>query len=362
MSLEGRLKNGDSGYSGLGLKQIGYFYRRPVFRVEDPIPLIGHIAFGVIDRGTNVLQVRPTTLCQHSCIFCSVDAGPRSVTRQSEFLVEARWLVRWSVDIARFKGGGVEVLLNGVGEPLSHPEILDVIRLLKESGYVNRVALETHGGFLSKRFAVELEKAGLDRINLSVDTKNQLLARELVGVKWYDVTRVLEVAAWILDNTRIDVILTPVVIPGVNESDVKALIEWAKSHRAGVKSGWPSGVLIQKYEVHEYGRKLRGVQEWTWSRFYKWLRDLERSTGYRLIVEPWEVGFERRPSLDKPYTVGSKVKVLIAGPGWHWGEFLGVDLRHERVIAVMTEKELKPGQYITVTVVRDRDNIFVARA
>lgn len=346
----------------MGLRLLGRFHGRQVLWVEDPIPLVGHIAFGVLDRGTNVLQVRPTTLCQHSCIFCSVDAGPRSVTRQSEFVVDPRWLTRWAIEIARFKGGRVEALLDGVGEPLSHPNIIDIVRMLKESGYIERVAIETHGGFLSKRLAVELERAGLDRINLSVDAVNVELARRLVGVEWYDVSRVLDVAAWILENTRIDVVLTPVVIPGLNEDEMKMLIEWAKRHKPGFKSGWPTGVLIQKYEVHRYGRKVRGVGEWSWGKFYKWLRDLERETGYKLLVEPWEIGFERRQSLEKPYGRGAKIKVTIAGPGWHWGEMLGVDLRYERVIAVMSDKELKPGQSVTVTIVRDEDNIYVARA
>lgn len=357
----GYFKEGNVSTNYVGLRVLGLFHGRRVFRVEDPIPLVGHIAFGVIDRGTNVLQVRPTTLCQHSCIFCSVDAGPRSTTRQSEFIVDHRWLVRWVVEIAKFKGGGVEALLDGVGEPLSHPNVIDIIRLLKESGYVSRVAIETHGGFLSKRLALELERAGLDRINLSVDATDPSLARRLVGVEWYDVSRVLDVAAWILENTRIDVVLTPVVVPGFNENEMKALIEWARRYKAGVKSGWPTGVLIQKYEVHRYGRKPRGVREWSWSRFYKWLRDLERETQYRLIVEPWEIGFERRASLEKPYEKGSKVKVLIAGPGWHWREYLALDLRGERVIAVMSDKELKPGQAVTITIVRDEDNIFVAK-
>ena len=30
---------------------------------ESSIPLIGHSAFGIIDRGTNLLQVRPITGC-----------------------------------------------------------------------------------------------------------------------------------------------------------------------------------------------------------------------------------------------------------------------------------------------------------
>ena len=51
---------------------------RRVFEVGPPMPLVGHVAFGIIDRGTNLLQIRPTSLCPLSCIFCSVDAGPRS--------------------------------------------------------------------------------------------------------------------------------------------------------------------------------------------------------------------------------------------------------------------------------------------
>ncbi|HDD34251.1 MAG TPA: radical SAM protein, partial [Thermofilaceae archaeon] len=54
---------------------------RAVFRVGPPIPLIGHLAFGIVDRGTNLLQIRPTSSCPLSCVFCSVDAGPASKRR-----------------------------------------------------------------------------------------------------------------------------------------------------------------------------------------------------------------------------------------------------------------------------------------
>ncbi|MDP2844544.1 MAG: hypothetical protein Q8N79_00525, partial [Candidatus Methanoperedens sp.] len=52
------------------------------------IPLFGCIAFGIIDRGTNVLQVRPYTECPLSCVFCSTDAGPHSKRRMSEYMVD----------------------------------------------------------------------------------------------------------------------------------------------------------------------------------------------------------------------------------------------------------------------------------
>jgi uncharacterized Fe-S cluster-containing radical SAM superfamily enzyme len=67
-------------------KVIGASRNRLYIYVHN-MPLVGHIAFGVIDRGTNILQVRPTTICPYNCIFCSVDAGPYSRYRQAEFVV-----------------------------------------------------------------------------------------------------------------------------------------------------------------------------------------------------------------------------------------------------------------------------------
>ncbi|MEM4831665.1 MAG: radical SAM protein [Sulfolobales archaeon] len=346
----------------LGVKKVSQSYGRPVYEISDPVPLIGHIAFGVIDRGTNVIQVRPSTLCQHGCIFCSVDAGPASRYRQSEFLVDVRWLSKWVVEVAKVKGRGVEVLLDGVGEPLTHPRLPELIELVKGSGYVDRVALETHGGGLSKETVMKLQAAGLDRINLSVDAVSRDVAASLVGVEWYDPAKLLELAAWTLENTEVDVVLTPVVVPGYNEDEIKALIEWARRHGAGRKSGWPTGVLVQKYEVHKYGRKVAGVREWSWSRFYAWLRKLEKETGYRLVVEPEEIGIERRPRIEPPYSVGEKVKAIVLCPGWHVGETLVADVRGLRVMAVLGAKGLTPGSQVGVTVVSNEDNIYVARA
>ncbi len=343
------------------LKQEGGFHGRPVYRVKG-LPLIGHIAFGVIDRGTNVIQVRPSTICPHNCIFCSVDAGPSSRTRSSEYIIDVDDLILWFDSVARAKGRGLEALLDGVGEPLTHPEITRIIALLKEHPAVDRVAIETHGGFLSRRLVKKLEEAGLDRINLSIDAVDQATARKLVGVNWYDSQRILHLAEWIIKETSIDVVLTPVVVPGYNEREMKKLIEWAKRVGPGKKSGWPTGVLIQKYEVHKYGRKpkLKGPP-WSWPRFYRWLRRLEEETGYRLIVEPRELGFEERPSIEKPFREGDRVRLIVVGPGWHKGEMLAVDRGFRRVVALVGARGVREGYEVVAEIIRDKDNIFMAR-
>ena len=326
-----------------------------------PAPLVGHIAFGVIDRGTNVLQVRPSTLCPHSCIYCSVDAGPPSTTRRAEFLVEPGWLAEWVDRVAERKGVRVEALLDGVGEPLTHPGTLRLIEALRSSPRVWRIALETHGGFLTRRLIERLDRAGLDRINLSLDTLDPEKARLLTGAPWYDPRRIARLVEYTVENTRIDVVLTPVVVPGINEDDMRDLIEFARSLGLGKKSGWPTGVLIQKYEHHRYGRHPPGVRPWSWKRFYRWLERLERETGYPLRPGMEELGIRRAPSLPVPYRPGDIVEVRVLGPGWHRGELLAVDAPGRRVIALYCRR-CRLGDVVAARVVRSRDNIIVARA
>jgi len=346
----------------LHLRIYTKFYGRPVYWVGEPLPLIGHIAFGVIDRGTNVLQVRPSTLCPHSCIYCSVDAGPTSRWRASEYLVDAKWLVRWVREVTDYKGGGVEVLLDGVGEPLAHPEIVSLVALLKEIPGVSRVALETRGGLLSRRLLEKLGEAGLDRINLSLDTLDPKLARILSGTPWLDVSKIVSLIEWALDNTRIDFILTPVVVPGYNEDSIGELIELAKSLGLGRRSGWPTGVLIQKYEVHRFGRKPRRVREWSWREFYKWLKSLEEKTRYKLLVRMEEIGMRKARAVPKPFRAGDRIPVRVLGSGWLRGEYLGVDRSYQRIVTVIArDKALKPGSMVLARITRDKDNIYMAR-
>ena len=66
---------------------------RPIYTVGPGVPQVGTLAFGVVDRGTNVLEVRPTSVCALSCVFCSVNAGPQSRARWAEYVVEVEALL-----------------------------------------------------------------------------------------------------------------------------------------------------------------------------------------------------------------------------------------------------------------------------
>lgn len=336
-------------------------YNRALYKIYRNFPLMGHIAFGVIERGSNVIQVRPSTLCFHNCIFCSVDAGPGSKHRRAEYMVyDVEWLAKWAGEVARAKGGDVEALIDGVGEPLTNTRIIELIKLLKQEKGIKRVAIETHGGSLSVELGKRLYEAGLDRINLSIDAVDPELARRMAGASWYNVESVIQTVRKLVEETKLDIVLTPVIVPGLNDKELPRIINLARELKLGVRSGWPTGVLAQKYEEHKYGRKPPGVKPWGWGKFYAYLKDLEAKTGYKLIPSPVELGFSQAPRIDKPYRKGDKVTLMIASEGWLKNEMLGVDPECSRVFSIVGVRA-PIGSKVRAKVIEDENNIYIAR-
>ncbi|MBS7634706.1 hypothetical protein KEJ34_04330 [Candidatus Bathyarchaeota archaeon] len=106
---------------------------REIFEVSEPIPLIGCIAFDLIDRGTNIIQIRPITTCPLSCIFCSTDAGPKSRCRRTEYIVPLDYLIDWFKSIIAFKGErGIKAHIDTVGDPITYPKITDMVSSLSQ--------------------------------------------------------------------------------------------------------------------------------------------------------------------------------------------------------------------------------------
>jgi len=66
------------------------------------------------------------------------------------------------------------------GEPLVRKNIADLVYLLKNTNGVEEVSMTTNGVLLSQ-FAEDLKTAGLDRINISLDTLNESRFQQLTG-------------------------------------------------------------------------------------------------------------------------------------------------------------------------------------
>lgn len=332
---------------------------REIFEVSEPIPLIGCIAFGLIDRGTNIIQIRPITTCPLSCIFCSTDAGPKSRCRRTEYIVPLDYLIDWFKSIIAFKGErGIEAHIDTVGDPITYPKITDMVSSLSQVKGVEIVSMQTHGPTLTERLLDELSEAGLTRINLSLDALDQDLARRLSGTEWYDPSGIVDLMHYIVSNTKIDLLIAPVWIHNLNDSEIPKIIKLAKDLGAGKKFP-PIG--IQKYLVHKRGRRVSNVKPMPWGKFYDQLRRWEIEFNVKLILSPSDFGIHKRKEIPIPYGRSEIIRVEVVGPGWLRGEALAMTERRDRSVTLVNAEKIPIGTRLKARIISNKDNIIVAK-
>ncbi len=320
------------------------------------IPLFGCIAFGIIDRGTNVLQVRPISECPLSCIFCSTDAGPRSDRRISEYMVDLGQLLEAFDWAASYKeSDDIEAHIDTVGEPLMYPHIIPLVKGLAANRHVRTVSMQTNGFLLNRELIDELSSAGLSRINMSIESLNPGLARSIAGVDSYDIGRILGNAEYIAKNTDIDLLIAPVWLPGINDREIPKLIELALSIGAG--KIWPA-LGIQKFLPHKYGRKPE-IKVINWERFYSQLEDWEKFYGTKLVLKPGDFGSFPCKAIPRVFRRHEKARVKVVGYGWMKGEKLAV--ARDRVITIVDAEKIPVGRDVYVRMERVVDGIYIAR-
>ncbi len=320
------------------------------------IPLFGCIAFGIIDRGTNVLQVRPISECPLSCVFCSTDAGAHSRRRISEYMVDLPQLLSAFEWAASYKEtNDIEAHIDTVGEPLMYPQIVELVQVLSANRNVKIVSMQTNGTLLNAKLIEELEAAGLSRINMSIESLDPELAKRCAGTDSYNIEKVLESAGYIARNTNIDLLIAPVWLPGINDAEIPKLIEFALEIGAGKK--FPA-LGIQKFLPHKYGRKP-DIKAMGWEKFYSQLEEWERIYKIKLVLTPQDFGSFQCKALPRVFKRYERVKVKVVGPGWMKGEKLAV--ARDRVITLVDADRIPVRVDVFVRMERVVDGIYIAR-
>jgi cyclic pyranopterin phosphate synthase len=140
------------------------------------------------NRPLRDLRISVTDRCNFRCPYCMpADVfGPGHVFLHEPELMTLAELTRI---VRAFRRLGVEKVRLTGGEPLLRPDVPDLIRALKQDLGVQDVALTTNGWMLEK-LAPALRAAGLDRLNVSVDSLDDVTAGKLNGLG-FKVGRVL---------------------------------------------------------------------------------------------------------------------------------------------------------------------------
>ncbi|WP_456367136.1 radical SAM protein [Thermococcus sp.] len=341
--------------NNLGALLRNRYTKRRVLYIHEglDVPLLGYNAFGLIDRGTNLIQIRGVSGCNLSCIFCSVDEGPYSRTRKLDYVVDIDYLMKWFDDVARVKGKGLEAHLDGQGEPLIYPFRVELVQALREHPNVSVISMQSNGTLLTDKLVEELAEAGLDRVNLSIHSLDPEKAKMLMGMKSYDLEHVLDMAEALV-NAGIDVLIAPVIIFGINDDEAEAFIEFARKIGAGKR--WPA-LGFQNYVPYKFGRNPTIAKVKPFKEFYAWLRKLEEKTGMKpLVLKPSHFGMEKREFIPLAFRPGEIVRAEVVLPGRIEGEMLA-KARNRLIEVVGTKAEV--GDRIRVRIVRTRHGIYI---
>ncbi|MGC4113694.1 MAG: GTP 3',8-cyclase MoaA [Myxococcales bacterium] len=168
-------------------------------------------------RQLTYLRLSVTDRCNYRCSYCS----PGSWAGRAQLLSEDE-VVRVATLFSRI--GVKKVRLTG-GEPLLRKDLPSIIRRIRALPGLREVCLTTNGHLLAEA-AQELKDAGLDRLNLSVDTLDPEKFKKVTGGHG-DVGRLVAgvEAAKAVGFTGLHV--NTVVVDGFNDGEAAAIVRWA---------------------------------------------------------------------------------------------------------------------------------------
>ncbi len=165
------------------------------------------------------LRVSLTDRCNLRCTYC-MPADFNNWLPNDELLTtnELMTVLQVAVD-----SGITEVRLTG-GEPLLRPDIVEIVKQISALNNPPKLSLTTNGIRLVD-LAQPLKDAGLERINVSLDTLqvdrfNQMTHRDRLD----DVLKGLKAAR---DSGLSPIKINTVLMPGVNNDEATALLHWA---------------------------------------------------------------------------------------------------------------------------------------
>lgn len=201
-------------------------------------------------RPLTSLRISVTSRCNLSCLYCHREGAEKG---DSEMTPEE---IKRIVEVC--SGYGIEKIKLTGGEPLVRKDIVKIIEAISSVNGIKEVSMTTNGIFLAN-LATELKKAGLHRVNISLDTLDREIFSNITrGGKLEKVLEGIEAA----NGAGLTPIkLNMVVMKGVNINEIKEMLKFASKHKAILQL---IGLVKNEYSrefFDAYYYDLKGIAE-----------------------------------------------------------------------------------------------------
>ncbi|WP_044894390.1 GTP 3',8-cyclase MoaA [Bacillus alveayuensis] len=210
-----------------------------------------------LHRPLKDLRISVIDRCNFRCRYCMPEEvfGPNFRFLPKEKLLSFEEISRL---VQIFASLGVEKVRLTGGEPLLRKDLPKLIRMLYSIQGISEIALTTNGSLLA-RHAKELKDAGLQRVNVSLDSIDDEVFRKMNGGRC-DVKTVLEgieAAAKVGMKVKVNM----VVQKGINDQDILPMARYFRGTGhilrfiefmdVGNSNDWNISQVVSKQEIFE---------------------------------------------------------------------------------------------------------------
>jgi len=208
-----------------------------------------------LKRPMRDLRISVTDRCNFRCRYCMPEEvfGPDYAFLPKDQILSFEEIARLT---GIFASLGVEKVRLTGGEPLLRKDLPDLIKMLCGAAGIRDIALTTNGSLLAK-FAEPLKRAGLRRVNVSLDALDDAIFRQMnggrSGVK--PVLDGIEAAA----QAGLQVKINMVVQKGVNDGQILPMarhfrgtghiLRFIEFMDVGNSNGWDLTQVVTKEEI-----------------------------------------------------------------------------------------------------------------
>ena len=173
-------------------------------------------------RKINYLRVSLTKRCNLNCSYCGAKSEKSKELSVDEIVKAVEAFVFYGITKVRLTGG----------EPLLRNDVCLIAEKIKKIEGIKKLALTTNGVLLSS-YAQSLKDAGVDAVNISLDTTDRQQYKKLTGFDLLPkVFEGIEKAQSVgLSPLRLNAVL----IRGENDSQAEKLIDIARNNKIDVR-------------------------------------------------------------------------------------------------------------------------------
>ena len=170
-------------------------------------------------RNKRKLRISVTDRCNFKCVYCMPE-HPEWMKKHDLLSFEelyhfCEFMVRRGIEQIRITGG----------EPLMRQGVVHFIAELQQLKHIGlkRISMTTNGHYL-KQYAVDLKQAGLDDLNISLDSLDEAQFEQLTAKKLLPVLEGIQAA----QQAGFSIKINTVLIKGINDDQIIPLAHWAK--------------------------------------------------------------------------------------------------------------------------------------